>query len=327
MLKKLTVQLNSGLLSQFDSDTTFGIFCWRLSHLLGEEKLKEFLDRYLNDNPVFTISNDLIEVKNTLFFPVPVYIPSVDNSDQSKKEKIGGMLKHKENRTRNYISLRQLNAFLNGNIEEYSKKEEDLFADENNLQILSPGYTSELRVGVAIDRDTSKSKDGQLFSFHPKYLKEGNQIIFLVKIIDQQAFDDFNCEAVLRDVFETGYGKKKSSGFGQCKVIDFKPFDEIKEPENVNGFISLSNYLPAEDDKITSGFYDTKVKYGRLGEVFSLSANPFKQPVLITGPGSCFKTKETKEWYGRVTLSGEISPSKPEVIHFGISFSLSALLV
>lgn len=322
MLKKLTVQLNSGLLSQFDSDTTFGIFCWRLNHLFGEEKLEVFLDRYLNGNPVFTISNELFEVKDTLFFPIPGYTPSVVTSNLSKREKIGEMLKHKENRTRNYISLRQLNAFLNGNMEEYSIKEDDIFLDETNLQKLTPGYASELRVGVAIDRDTSQSKERQLFFYHPKYLKERNQLVFLVKIIDQKAFDDFNCEVVLRDVFETGYGKKKSSGFGQCKIISFEPFDEIKEPENANGFISFGNYLPSEADKITSGFYDTKVKYGRLGEVFSLSSNPFKKPILFITPGSCFLTDQKKEFYGRCTAKGEVSENKPEVIQNGIPFTL-----
>jgi len=242
MLKKLCVHLKSGVLSTFDSDTTLGIFCWRLRQLHGEEKLKSFLERYRNGNPVFTISNELFDVNGTIFFPQPVYIPTLKTQKESKKEKIGDMLRHKESRSNNFISLRQLNAFLNGNFEEYNQRETDIYADKKRKKKLTPGYTSELCVSVEIDRESSKSKEGQLFSYHPKYLREGNKLVFLIKVLDKNAFNEFDCEKVLKDVFEIGYGKKKSSGYGHCKVFSFEDFNEIKEPESPNGFLTLSNY-------------------------------------------------------------------------------------
>ena len=323
MLKKLTVQLKSSVLSEFDSDTTLGIFCWRLKQLHGEEKLEAFLNRYKEDKPVFTITNELFEINENLFFPCPVYIPKINKQTKSKKEKINNMLLQKENSSRDYISLRQLNAFLDGDIEEYNKKEENISYDTKHIYKLIPGFESELRVGVEIDRISSRSKDGQLFSYHPKFLKEGNKLAFLIKILDTEAFDKFYCERILKTVFEIGYGKKKSSGYGHCQVISFDEFSEIKQPEDSKAFLTLSNYLPAKSDNIISGFYDTFIKYGKLGEELSSSKIPFKKPILFIKPGAIFFTNNSKKNYGRITEKSEISPANNFVVQFGIPFTLN----
>ncbi len=322
MYKILKVQLKSGILSNFDSDTTLGIFCWRLKQILGEEKLKTFIDYYQKGNPVFTISNEFFEVKKTLFFPQPMFVPQKLDGKKNKTDKIGEMLNHKEIRNRRFISLRQLNAYLSGDLDDFHKQEPDIYADDKKKIELSPGYTSELRVSVEIDRASSKSKEGQLFSYHPKFLNESNKLAFLVKIFDQDLFDEYQCEKILKFVFRTGYGKKKSSGYGLCKVTEFKEFIEIKEPEDPNGFLILGNYLPAKNDTVIKGWYDTYVKYGRLGEELSLSSDPFKKPLLMIKPGGCFLSEKAKDFYGRVTDEGEISQANPFAVQFGIPFTL-----
>lgn len=324
MIKKLTVNLVSGTLSEFDSDTTLGIFCWRLKNALGEEKLLNFIDHYKNRNPVFTISNALFEIYDNLFFPQPVYIPSQIERSNIKKENIISMIKIKENKSIKYISLRRLNAFIKGDLIEYYNHDSPLYEKEKNKFILTPGFDSELRVGVQIDRESLNSSDGKLFSYHPRYLKKENKLVFLIKVLDDKAYLDFQCENILKDVFNVGYGKKKSSGFGQCEVVgDIIGFNDIQEPTDSNGFVTLGNFLPSVNDEIIEGKYDTKVKYGRLGEELSLSNNPFKNPILFITQGSYFKTKETKNHYGRITENSEISSSNPFAVQFGIPFTLN----
>lgn len=326
MIKKLTVKLKSGTLTEFDSDTTMGIFCWRLKDALGEEKLKSFLERYKAGNPVFTISNALFEIKNTLFFPTPVFIQS-EYKKQSKKENIESMLRSKEAKSRNFVSLQRFNALLNHQIDDFMLDDEPLFEGITKKVLLSPGFESELRVGVMIDRETEKSKDGQLFSLHPRYLKKGNNLVFLIKVVDSDTFNEFKCEDILHDVFTVGYGKKKSSGYGHCMVINkIEDFNGIVEPENSNGFIALGNYLPAESDQIAEGYYDVKVKYGKLGESLATSKVPFKKPILMITQGSYFKTGKTKPWYGRITNEGEISELNPFAVQFGTPFTLNCKL-
>jgi len=323
MLKKLSVRLKSGTLTEFDSDTTLGIFCWRLKDYLGEEKLKSFIDFYRNNKPVFTISNALFEINGILFFPQPVYVPSQEICSQNKKENISSMLKNKENKSINFISLKRFNAFLNGNIEDYLISDEPIYENENKKVILTPGFESELRVSVEIDRQSAKSKEGQLFSYHLRYLKKGNTLVFLIKVIDEKAFNEFKCQEILKDVFTVGYGKKKSSGYGQCVVNgNLDDFKDIDEPDNPNGFITLGNYLPAQGDGVVDGYYDTKVKYGKLGESFSSSKVPFKKPIIMITQGSYFITSKPNLWYGRITGVGEISPLKSEAVQFGMPFTL-----
>lgn len=323
MIKKLTVKLKSGTLTEFDSDTTMGIFCWRLKDALGEEKLKSFLDCYKTGNPIFTLSSALFEIQNTLFFPTPVFIPS-EYKKQNKKENIESMLRSKEAKSRNFVSLKRFNDFLNNKINEFMLDDEPLFEGRTKKFQLTPGFESELRVGVMIDRETEKSKDGQLFSLHPHYLKKGNNLVFLIKVIDNNVFDKFQCEDILYNVFTVGYGKKKSSGYGHCAVLNkIEDFNGFEEPKYSNGFIVLGNYLPSESDQIGDGYYDSKVKYGKLGESLSTSKVPFKKPLLMITPGSYFITKKNKKFYGRVTNEGEISELNPFAMQFGIPFSLN----
>ena len=68
---KLTLRQKSGLLSELQSDTIFGHFCWRLKEILGENSLKEFLLSYSNNDPVFTISDGHFEKEGVLFFSKP----------------------------------------------------------------------------------------------------------------------------------------------------------------------------------------------------------------------------------------------------------------
>jgi len=124
-------------------------------------------------------------------------------------------------------------------------------------------------------------------------------------------------------VFETGYGKKKSSGFGEFKIISTTEFNNFKEPDNSKGFISLSNYLPSNEDSISNAYYDLNVKYGKFGEEFGKSQNPFKKPIIFLTAGSCFLTDNKSEFYGRCTDESEISDYFPNTIQNGIAFSLN----
>lgn len=123
-----------------------------------------------------------------------------------------------------------------------------------------------------------------------------------------------------KDLSNTGYGRKKSIGKGQFSIgeVHNVDFPEVKE---ANGFVTLSNFCPAEDDP-TEGLYKTFVKYGKLGEEFTFCGNPFKRPLLMIRAGSVFKTgRGVKEFYGRIVQDG-ISPAKPEVVHYAYAFAV-----
>lgn len=319
-VKKLTLKLKSGLLSDLQSDTVMGHFCWRLKEMFEEKKLEDFIKLYLNDKPVFTISNGLLEKNAELFFPKPfLHINQSEGKLGNKKERIIKFLINKELKSLNLLTLKQFNLAINGKLEE-------LYEDIINDEIERPKFESDLKVSVEIDRNSLSAKEGQLFSYHPKFLNKDTRVVFLIKIINEKDFEDLNCSDVLKDVFELGFGRKKSSGFGQFEVVDdLKIYDEINEPkEGSNAFITLGNYLPLGDDGINSDCkYDFIVKYGRLSEEKSLSENPFKKPLIMFTPGSVFKTDKIKDYYGKVTQIGDVSEYDLDAVQFGMPLTLN----
>lgn len=319
-IKKLKLKLLSGLLSnEIQSDTVFGHFAWRFKDIHGEEKLLEFLDYFKKGEPIFTVSDGMFENGNEIYFPKPLKLTPPKFKSDSKKERIKNFIKQKEAKSNKLITLSELNLYLNGELDKF----DELISNGNRDK--APGLKSDLRVSVEIDRDTYKSKEGRLFSYHPKYLDNNTFIVLFVKILNQSKWDELYCENILKSVFEIGYGKKKSSGYGQFEVIgDLEDFNGFYEPEKSNGFISLSHYLPSNDDKIVEAFYDINVKYGKLGEEYSASQNPFKPVMLLLKPGSCFLTNTKKDFYGRVI--DKIIDYKPSIIHSAIAFTLNTIL-
>ncbi|HAY32510.1 MAG TPA: hypothetical protein DCY06_00115 [Bacteroidetes bacterium] len=322
---KLTLSQLSGLLTDLQSDTVFGHLCWRMKEIYGDDILNEFLNLYKNNNPVFTISDNLFEKENKVYFPKPIYSISLnkDKTDLIKAEKLKLMCEYKQIKNVKFIDTETLNLFLKGDIDEYYKK----LLNSENIKT----FDDSLRTNVQINRETLSAMEGRLFSYSPKYLNsnfEKNEqkvnICFLIKKFNEQEFEYFHCEELLKEVFDTGFGKKKSSGYGQFKVEGgLTEYDKIHEPNNSNGFLNLSNYLPSNEDGITDYYYDYHVKYGKLGEQYAQSENPFKKPIIFFKPGSCFKTKDPKDWYGRCTNEKEISDYK-EVIQNGCAFTLKA---
>jgi CRISPR type III-A-associated RAMP protein Csm4 len=299
-----------------------------MKEISGEEELKNFLEFFVNNNPIFTISDNIFESDNKLYFPKPLYSKTQTERELlTKAEKLRQMCVYKERKSKKYIDTETLNLYLNGNLKEY----------ENRLDLSDTINTFEdyLRTNVQISRETLSAAGSKLYNYSPKYLNSKLSkkdiplnICFLIKVLDDKNFKVFNCEKLLIEVFNIGFGKKKSSGFGEfeLKTDKLEIFNEIKESESANSFLNFSNYLPSEKDNISDSFYDYHVKYGKLGEYLSQSEDPFKKPIIFIKPGSVFFTNEKSDFFGRCTIPGEISETFPAAIQNGYSFSLRANL-
>jgi CRISPR-associated protein Csm4 len=154
--------------------------------------------------------------------------------------------------------------------------------------------------------------------------RSGLSISLYVKVADQTWADE--AKRLLDALAAGGYGAKKSAGYGHFVIEAWGPFDGFQPiPENdANGFISLSNWVPAASDP-TEGYYATLVKYGKLGESLAASENPFKFPlVMLTAGSAFFSDGPPREWYGRL-VSG-VAPGHPHVVQYGLAFVLPANL-
>lgn len=317
----LTLKQKSGLLSELQSDTIYGHFCWRLKERFGEGKLTEFISIYQNDNPVFTISDGLLQVNGEIRFPRP-YIFTKPEIKVNKEEKVLEFVKRKVNKERNYLTITELNSFLKTGEVKIEEKNETI-SNQKKPKKSKPPINETLRVSVQIDRSTFGSAEGRLFSYNPIYTREDVSYIVMIKVIDEEAYKFFECESILLDVFRVGFGKKKSSGYGQFEVGNITEFILLEEPDNANAFVVLGNYLPDEKENISPIGYDINTKYGKLGEELSQTENPFKNPITFFTAGSCFKVESIKDFYGRITNNGEISAFNNFTVQFGMPFTLN----
>ncbi len=325
-LKILYLHQKSGLLTPLHSDTIMGHFCWRFKEQHGAEQLNAFCLEYAQ-SPIFTLSDGLGMYDGKLFFPKPEYISEYNPSPKEKKSKVQQFMDTKERKGLKYTDAAGLNLFLTGDIKGYEEHLKKLTADE----VKTPKFTSGLRVSVTIDRAQMKALEGGLYTYSPVFpeFMEGDKEkkttqAVLVRIYGQKRFDELKAEELLREVFETGFGKKKSSGFGAFECGEFKEYTELMEPDNSNGFLTLGHYTPSTDDGLMAGYYNHNIKYGKLGEERANNPNPFKKPILNFSPGSCFTVNKTKEWYGLVT-DGVVEGEK-NIWHFGVPLTLSAAL-
>jgi CRISPR-associated protein Csm4 len=144
--------------------------------------------------------------------------------------------------------------------------------------------------------------------------------VYLKTISDEwteQALDLFKL------LSKSGYGRKKSIGKGQFSVEEFTEFN-FKGLNSPNGFVTLSSFCPATNDPI-KGLYKTQVKYGKLGDEYTFSGNPFKRPLAMVKTGSVFWTDgPPSDFYGRIVR--DISPSKPEVVQYAYAFAIPILV-
>jgi CRISPR-associated protein Csm4 len=317
----LPLKQKSGLLSELQSDTIYGHFCWRLKERHGVGKLTEFISLYKNGKPVFILSDGLLQVNGEIRFPRP-YIFSKPEIKETKEEKVLEFVKSKLNKERNYLTIGELNDFLKSGKVEIEEMSE-LVNSKDERKKKRPITSEALRVSVQIDRSSFGSSEGRLFSYNPKYTREDVSYVVLIKVIDELAYKSYDCEDIIKDLFQLGFGKKKSSGYGQFEVGDLSEFAELKEPEKSNAFIVLGNYLPSKSDSITPLGYDINTKYGKFGEELSLSENPFKNPIIFFKAGSCFKTLSQTNIYGRITEEKEISQVNNFAVQFGMPFTLN----
>jgi CRISPR-associated protein Csm4 len=147
-----------------------------------------------------------------------------------------------------------------------------------------------------IDRQTSTTpqEGGGLYEFDEVF---NGQISIYARI--SQGADDI-VQGLFDYLADSGYGKRKSVGYGQIESSpSLEPFEGFGSPNDPNGFVSLSTFVPAQRDP-SDGYWNLLVKYGKVGEELAYSDNPFKFPMLMLRAGAVFYDSPVREFYGRV---------------------------
>src|SRR3990172_7027744 len=299
---RLKIKPQSSFLTPWQADTIFGHLCWIMAWREGKDALAKFLEDYRNGNPFFVLSDgfpaDLLPAPAHLSLMMPKGETLEDYQNGKKLKKIA------------WLTPEEFESVRNGKINSQFQENPKTFKTYTTLH-------------SSINRITGTTGDeGSLFeleefAIESEGLKADTLSIYL-RIKDGW---EEKVKSLFQDLSLLGYGKKRSIGKGSFEIVgELESFNKFDNLDEANGFITLSNFVPAKEDP-TEGFYKTMVKYGKLGGEYTFSGNPFKKPIIMLTAGSVFYVQESvKPFYGRMVEG--VSPSKPDVVHYGYAFSV-----
>lgn len=285
----IEIKLKSPVVTRFQSDSLFGHICWAIRFLKWDmpDRLNEFLNSYdENQSPPLLISNGFPKD----YLPKPV-IPPVTQKELDEivgiENRVENSYKIKAIKKVDIISKTNLGLLLKDKItplglfkiiyknfeevEKIKKMEQSTMVQHNTINRIGNRVTK----GLYAQEEIFFDEAGGVFEIYLKtyyFTKEELQRIF----------------GYIR---EEGFGKDKSTGKGSFDFV-IKDGIDLPEPEAPNAFMSLSSYIPRKDDP-KEGFYNTLLKYGKLGGTYSKGIpevynNPFKKPLIMFAAGSTF---------------------------------------
>ena len=231
-------------------------------------------------------------------------------------ERVEAMRRQKKTRGIEYVRLHEFNALCRREPVELVIQQDTLCTErvlKNQINRLTGGTT-------ALDEEAG----GNLYDVNERrFIDRTNGALLPLAVYVKVADDEWANRTL--DLFErvslSGFGAKKSAGYGQFRVQGFEPFDGFGQLPEANGFVSLSNFVPAPGDP-DRGHYRTLVKYGKLGEEYASSGrlSPFKFPILMFRAGSTFHTLEPRQVYGRLVKG--VHPEDEGIVQYGYAFAL-----
>lgn len=275
------------LASPLHSDTLFGAFCWSWLRRYGRESLEEeLIAPSLAGMPLVIFANGFPH--DALPLPLGCHDRENDFSQiADKQERRTAYQRNKKLKGAHYVSRAAFGRIRTGDWR---------------------GFTSELRgeIGteettvhnmVSRESGTVENLDGagSLFTSDRRFFEVGDRFdLYLLSPLPAEQLSE-----VLALALSLGIGADKSTGCGTFRLESLEEDQELSTPvERADGFVSLSNWLPAQEDP-TEGQYKLLPKYPKLDRELAGGEYPFKKPLLFLEAGAFFHAKRPREWYGR----------------------------
>ena len=301
---RITLKLASPTPSPWHADTIFGHVCWALAHTEGPTYMEIFLGLYGIGAPPLVLSNgfpgDLL--------PSPLLLARRNDVDAGIAQARQAFRQAKEARKAAWLSPEEFALARRG---------------ESFLPAAKHPFCNRTSMHNQINRLTGTTgPEGTLFSVAETALAEsGGGCITVYALVDPGfAASLRRCLAYL---VATGYGKRKSVGYGAIAAATMESSPGFAPVEGENGFVSLSNFVPAAGDPIT-GAWNTLVKRGKLAEDYNTGGDPFKRPVIMLVAGSCFYDRPLRPFYGRLVPG--VHHEFPEVVQYGLALPVGMRL-
>ena len=294
-------KLKGWVASAWQSDTLFGHLCWGMRYLHGEEELKDFLRLYDDGTPPLLVSNGFPGE----LLPNPIMPPLSIERTLPLAEQREHFRHYKQARGSKYVTPAEFSRAINGEV-----------------IVPSPETKAEETVRITLKNQLNRltnttDEEHPLYNFEEHYWPE---ITVYLKVSDD--FVDA-AKKLFQYIADTGYGKRKSVGYGQIESVSFDTFEGFNQPQKANGFVTLSNFVPAANDP-AMGCWNMIVKYGRMGEEWASEDNAFKKPLLMLEAGSTFLDSPTRDYYG--CLVRNLNPAYHQAVQYALALPVPMVI-
>lgn len=297
----------SSFASPLQGDTLFGAFCWSYLRRRGEAGLRELLEHCRAQRPPVIFSNGF----PTGTFPLPCGVFDEANQYETIESKAQRREAYRRNKTVKNARYVKADAFWR-----IVSGDRRGFTGDLRGEGSIPGET--MHNMVSRDSDTVENLDGagNLFVSEETFSDTAYDCYILSTLDAEELRNTLDLMLTL------GIGADKSTGKGAFRLEDFSECG-FPAPETANGFVALSNFIPASHDPV-EGSYKTFVKFPKLDREFAGSDMPFKKPMLFLKCGAAFRTNEIRPFYGRC-VSG-VSLRNPDILLNACTIAVPAIL-
>ena len=290
------------LASPLHSDTLFGAFCWSWLRCFGRESLEsELIAPSLSGEPPVIFSNGFPHGA----LPLPMGCYDTANRFEALTDKVerrAAYQKGKKLKGARFVAREGFDRIRAGDWGGFTR----YLAEE--------GGKEETTIHNLVSRDSGTVENldgaGNLFGSVRRFFDPAQRFDCYILT----ALGRGRLSAVLELMLSLGIGADKSSG---CGAFRLESLEEEKDlpvpPEGANGFVALSNFLPARRDP-TDGAWQLLPKYPKLDREFAQGDAPFKKPLLFLKAGALFRTDAPKPWYGRC-LTGIAAVDAPVTVN------------
>lgn len=290
------------LASPLHSDTLFGAFCWSWLRCFGRASLEsDLIAPSLSGKPPVIFSNGFPHGA----LPLPMGCYDTANRFEAledKAERRAAYQQAKKLKGARFVERTGFDRIRAGDWSGFTR------------YLVEEGGREETTIHNMVSRDSGTVENldgaGNLFGSVRRFFGPSQRFdCYILTYLDHDRLS-----AVLELMLSLGIGADKSSGCGLFRLESLTEEKElIRTPEGANGYVALSNFLPARQDPVR-GAWQLLPKYPKLDREFAQGDTPFKKPLLFLRAGALFWTDAPKPWYGRC-LTGVAAVDAPVTVN------------
>ncbi len=319
------------------SETIFGAICWGINHLYDDVDLQKILNDFKNCDKKFIPSSafPVLKSKNgdIYFYPRPIWKhPKIEDIENLSKDYESKQINENKTEKKDIVNTSQFAKKIV--LSEYKKFERVNFVTEslfrrivngentiklyqdfldkkiqiltNNFLITSEELKSLNSLNLIVTSTSARNKidrisfstvpGGEIYYQNEIYIDPQNMHLYFLLMTDDIEF----FKPIFRWLEDTGIGGNRTMGRG---FYDIKVDNTIELPniENSNRFITLSKYLPIDNEinwDSEHNYYQLLTYQPRLDTMFFKSGEFIKDSVIYLKEGSILNGKEHKSYYG-----------------------------